>query len=152
MNTPTPTTIDKSQANVHTQRQMRLANLLDGMPHHTVVEPEEEGFNLAVWWDGLCTSVGCIGGWTLQLMQQDGIPFGNRNAEQAAMHYLGLNPAQAGAIFYPNDEQLPLEYSEVDADHAAAVVRHLAETGEVNWPRYIQLSEDATVRRAEAED
>ena len=91
------------------------------MPHHTVTEPHEEGFNLPVWWEGLCTSVGCIGGCALQLMQQDGILMGNRTAEQAAMHYLGLHHNQASALFYPGEEELPLHYSDVDADHAASV-------------------------------
>lgn len=43
MTTAHSPTIDTSQATIHTERQMRLADLLDGMPHHTVADLEEEG-------------------------------------------------------------------------------------------------------------
>ena len=151
MTTASAPITDGSPAKIHTKRQLRLADLLDGMPHHTVAEPNEEGFNLGVWWEPTCTSVGCIGGWTIQLMQQDGLSVGNRTKQQAAMSYLGLTHKQGSALFFPGEEELPLNYLDVDADHAAAVVRHLTETGQVDWYRYIEISQDATVRRAAAE-
>ena len=93
------------------------------------------GFKMAFWrdddvadWAGRkCGTVMCIGGWTERLCGTDpGTDFGigeKRHAELCA-------PPGWGS----GEKYTPAE--------AVAVLRHLAETGEVDWPRFRHLRGD----------
>lgn len=101
-----------------------------------------------------CGTVACIAGWTCLALTYGGeILPQNRSSEAVARftrdvsgtgseHYtaaevLGLSREQADELFTPMDtENLRMrnrKWDRVKPRHAATVLRHLAETGEVDW-------------------
>jgi len=97
------------------------------------------GFNMGDWVSNrhydvsghFCGTTACIAGWTLavsgqELSAEDSAQYlGIRNEAEAI---LGLSCDKAEDLFvnYP-------DFSDPTPSQAAAVLRHLAETGEVNW-------------------
>jgi hypothetical protein len=82
-----------------------------------------------------CKSALCIGGWAAALWSvKKGIPLVYGVAYHSrARDALDLTELQASALFYPDVENEIGELSKVTAAHAAAVIDHLIETGEVDW-------------------
>lgn len=70
-----------------------------------------------------CGTVACIGGWTETL-------FKTTDARSA----LELPTSVATQLFYPDQNGAPQAY-EATPVHAVRVLRHLAETGKVDWAR-----------------
>lgn len=50
-----------------------------------------------------------------------------------AREFLGLPREDANALFFPDDENPDLRLDSLTVEQAVAVLRHLAETGEVDW-------------------
>lgn len=78
-----------------------------------------------------CGTTGCIAGWAVAV-EEGGLPekrAGYKFFEQAA-DFLGLSDRTSNHLFldYPSS-------SLVKPKHAVSVLRHLAETGEVDWDR-----------------
>jgi hypothetical protein len=93
------------------------------------------GFNMGAWFgspeeDGpdrtehSCDTTACIGGWTNTIF---------KNAEwdvHAAERSLGLSSEEGGDLFFPDVE---IDLKDITPAHAVTVLRHLAETGKVDW-------------------
>jgi hypothetical protein len=77
-------------------------------------------FNMRHWHCGTCA---CIGGHAEAM-------FGHPDA-------LELDSDQEDELFYPSNP--PLKYDEIQPADAAKVLRHLAETGEVDWSIIVEL-------------
>jgi len=81
-----------------------------------------------------CDTVACIAGWCNMLTKPDA----RFSDFDAAREFLGLDPKAASELFYASS-QWEFEggdhtYLErITPSKAAVVLRHLAETGEVNW-------------------
>ncbi|PZP62989.1 MAG: hypothetical protein DI604_28090 [Delftia acidovorans] len=112
------------------ERILALANLIEKQPHSAV--EEVSGFNM-VSYVHACGTPACIAGWAVAsegtpspLAHQPIQPTG---VSSRAAKYLGLE--------YPEAEELFLggvyDLDEITPAQAAACLRHLAETGEVDW-------------------
>ena len=122
------------------ERILALADLIEKQPHTPL--PAENGFNMA---DLVreCGTPSCIAGWAA--WEAEGRPASVRTStigwalEREAQNYLGLegvNKAElspkAYSLFYPTYEGC-FAYEDITPAQAAACLRHLAETGEVDW-------------------
>lgn len=94
------------------------------------------GFNMAVWdkpyYEDMsghdCRTCACIGGWTNRVFKRND----PRAGSFEAMKILDLSREERNALFFPNDPKLLFAYK-ATPKKAAAVLRHLAATGKVNW-------------------
>jgi hypothetical protein len=79
-----------------------------------------------------CGTVACIAGWALAV-KKGSQPRNAKKAEGEALitaeEYLGLNQYEAHALFFPPERH----ERDITPSEAVAVLRHLAETGEVDW-------------------
>lgn len=104
----------------------------------------ERTFDMSVWLDQVdykqnwCETTCCIAGWcyqqtnTINDHRNTGLDY--ERIEHNASHWLGLNLMQTHMLFRavrPTGRQMNLEL--ITPAQAAIVVRHLMETGEVNW-------------------
>ena len=138
----------------------RINQLADDLDKVQAINPN--GFNLNVWGYGMlrsipafdsmenstlstddrieqCGTAGCIAGWTALLYGE------LRHAEHPssfAHGYLALNEYEAHDLFapteYDEDESDDCNsnrviYAQINAGMAAKVLRHLANTGDVDW-------------------
>lgn len=121
---------------------MNVGNILKVADAIEQASVPDLGFNMNVWnaradtWGVTdlsghnCKTVACVGGWTCAV-------FGfHRHDDFEAADALGLTNQEAHLLFYPSGEAA---YTATPAQ-AAACLRHLAETGEVNWPRALASS------------
>ena len=75
-----------------------------------------------------CGTVACIAGWS-NAIRTGGRPEEIDPDEEA--EWLGLSQGRADALFFPH---LPREeWAAISQDQAIRTLRHLAETGEVDW-------------------
>lgn len=88
----------------------------------------------------LCTSAGCIAGHVsaLHVPHPRGMTLGEfwlLDHDDRAQARMGLSDRQSRALFTPdtNDGLPDISYERITRQHAAAVLRHLAMTGEVDW-------------------
>lgn len=123
------------------ERILALADLIEKQPH--TGEADLSGFNME-WLTHDCGTPSCIAGWAA--WENDGRPskmdvdWGFYAVENRAATWMGFAEITEGLsesedqtflLFYP---QNPYDdYHSITPSHAAAVLRNLAETGEVNW-------------------
>lgn len=104
-----------------------------------LAEPEL-GFNMNYFWGFVggkiadfarrpCGTVACIAGHASQLAGFHYASFG------AAGKWLGLEPEESAELFYPGDTSglRVFGWDTITPTQAGAVLRRLAETGEVDW-------------------
>lgn len=106
------------------------------------------GFNMAYYMDyathrtpdriDSCGTTACIAGWTFAIFRPDTDPDFVINGSgpsigRTAADLLGLTPDQRSALFTPDDFGEEEEWTNITPAHAVAVLRHLAETGKVDW-------------------
>ena len=84
-------------------------------------------------WKHRCDTPACIAGWAIHLFGEDQVPFGMAPMGWAAT-LLGLTHRQQDALFQCRPALYPGGGSPSARD-AAATLRHLARTGEVEWRR-----------------
>ena len=118
---------------------MNKANILriaDAIEKHEI---EDLGFHMAAFHiTGIyadlsghgCKTTACIAGWTLSLLKPKWEDLNAHDIEQGARSILGLDQEQAEDLFYLPDY---MSRNSVTAKQAARTLRHLAETGEVDW-------------------
>jgi len=100
------------------ERILKLADVIENAPHQPIPPrgtPKRKlaGFNMSNWH---CGTVGCIAGWAREI-------FG-----EGPYDALDLEFWQADALYVPHGPT-----HDIQPHHAAAVLRHLAETGKVDW-------------------
>jgi len=113
------------------ERILQLADVIEKKPHRRRFNrssPNKKltGFNMSEWH---CGTVGCIAGWTQHLFGT-GTPNYDSGIEAAKL--LGLHDRAATDLFIPG-KAIFCTLDEVKPRQAAAVLRHLAETGKVDW-------------------
>lgn len=104
------------------------------VPTHTHKLGAAEALNV-------CGTVACIAGWAVAAFNPKLQGF-QIDYEQIAADLLGLRYEQADRLFTPSDNGDDCDPEDEDrspyaasAKQAAKVVRHLAETGEVDWSK-----------------
>jgi hypothetical protein len=117
---------------MNTDHIRHLADVIERQPHTDLNAPT--GFCMTNWTHN-CGTPACIAGWA-NFVQDDGdLYLGDISA---AARWLGITRSQAGELFAPDEnlceEDGPLFlWSDITPTHAAAVLRHLADTGCVDW-------------------
>lgn len=117
---------------MNTERILQVAAEIEAMPHAVEredpdlefdLEFENAGFNMLTWNDAEpCGTVCCIGGHIA--------PTGNDKLTQVAQQ-LGISIDTADLLCHP---LLPVyDWGRITPAQAARVLRHLAETGKVDW-------------------
>ena len=81
-----------------------------------------------------CGSPSCIAGWAAWEFRERPEVMNGFFVQSDARVYLGINRASASLLFIPDHF---IEAYEATPAQAAAVLRHLANTGKVEWERFI---------------
>ncbi len=127
----------------------RLLAVADAIEHAALVE-KDIGFNMEVYVSTgssledqtghHCGTVACIAGWANLLEDAAKYRDESINHPREAARLLMLDDNTAFELFsgfgtehYPNYDEDDEEYLNVTTAHAVAVIRHLAETGDVKW-------------------
>lgn len=127
---------------------MNRENILavaDAIEKHSI---PDLGFNMAAFYDTAdeigpdmsghrCGTTACIAGWAVAVRDGGLPPLGSVNEAiidyvASAVSFLGLGPDKYGDI--PRDLMLITDPA-ITPSQAVSVLRHLAETGEVDWNR-----------------
>lgn len=80
-----------------------------------------------------CSTVACIAGWAYSIShprRNIRSLAGTTTISEGAAHWLGLDDDTAMDLFVPTEIY---DFATITPAHAVAVLRHLAETGEVDW-------------------
>lgn len=83
-----------------------------------------------------CGTVACIAGWSLAVRQGRSVRVWGSGAWVKASGFLGMDYNASYRLFLPSG--LPVSYSDVSPAVAVEVLRHLAKTGKIDWPRAIK--------------
>lgn len=87
-----------------------------------------------------CGTTACIAGWTVALEARVTpaklMNIGNIEIAEMAEQILGLDSYTATALFYSYGRNRNLEMEEITPEEAVAVLRNLAETGDVDWGKF----------------
>lgn len=89
-----------------------------------------------------CGTCSCIAGWAAVLFSgaDPRLQLEKREIARRAEVGLGLGSEDSAELFEPSQFT---NYRNITAEHAVAVLRHLAETGVVNWVGFENLSPEA---------
>jgi len=110
---------------MNTERLEALAAKIETMPHVNAWNPSTSGFNMKRWRAREdCGTVCCIGG-TADVMRK-----ARTSSEERTGKWLGLDALTSNRLFYPYAVR---DFSSITPAHAAAVIRNLIKTGEVDW-------------------
>lgn len=110
------------------------------------------GFNMRNWTGGNsdrsghnCGTVACIAGWAAAVSTGKAPSRGDHTVSAKAEAFLGLEWVDADRLFIPNvlvddeDDDAGATWDRISPDAAVEVLRHLADEGEIDWPRAIKL-------------
>lgn len=93
-----------------------------------------------------CTTIACIAGHALICMgkavEND---FATVSQTHDAATWLGLDNVEASKLFFAIDSAFEHDLTVITPEHAVTVLRHFAETGEVDWDKFAALSPDSEV-------
>lgn len=116
------------------ERILALADLIEKQPH--VDYSANFGFNMEDYRHD-CGTPSCIAGWATALAH--GLNEGNTpiegSAHCTAVAFLSINSQDGMELFQPRGIH-PDEWGNITPAHAAFTLRHLAETGKVDWSAY----------------
>lgn len=136
------------------KRLLHLANLIEAAPHDLARDVDGNGFDMSVWnMDHNCGTTACIAGWAV-------LTFGAElSSAQSTAEYaralLGLSRDVAAELFMPvhpdNDDRedhddpefVQLDYDTITPSMAAAQLRNVAETGQVDPRLWFQVEASA---------
>jgi hypothetical protein len=111
---------------MNTENIIALADLIETLPQAGF--GSREGFFMGNWRHD-CGTPSCIAGWAVHLA---GIDCSRSQVADKAADWLDLYfEDEAQDLFEPSH----LPYEAITPQHAAKVLRHLAETGVVDWSR-----------------
>jgi hypothetical protein len=112
-------------------RILALADLVERQPHSDYYA--DAGFNMETYIHK-CGTPSCIAGWAIFTFggRSDLDCASDRDTENRdAGELLGIGEEQSYALFQPLHLEIPLR--KITPKQSAATLRHLAETGEVDW-------------------
>lgn len=121
---------------MNTERLLKLAEHIEALemgqfdPHTFTNDPVK--FNMGYW---SCGTVACIGGWA------DCLWAGEEGWLMATKDILDLEHNKAEELFYPGstrNAEHEYNYEDITPKMAASCIRHLVETGEVDWTRAVR--------------
>jgi hypothetical protein len=115
---------------MNTDRIRQLADVIERQPHTPITA--ESGFNMGNW-EHDCGNPACICGWANFVQNELNGTEHRIGSPVHARNWLGLEMEQASALFKPNGDSSYETWEEITPTHAAAVLRHLADTGRVDW-------------------
>lgn len=106
-----------------------LAALIERQPHAEAYD--KHGFNMHAY-NHDCGTPSCICGFAFSLLHpgEDLRKVKEETVERVGAEYLGLDKWQTSGLFYPDH---PLQWCTITPQQAAATLRHLGETGQVEW-------------------
>lgn len=117
------------------ERINALADLIEQQPQS--LHDDQPGFNMNRFVHH-CGTPSCIAGWAawealqrpanIQETWREGERY--RDVEDEAREYLGIDAETAGRLFWGTDG---IKLEPITKEQAARVLRHLAQTGEVDW-------------------
>ena len=118
------------------ERILEIADLIEAGHERMVFDMTE--------WGGEhpCGTAACIAGWTVARFGWNGRAMqidhrrplgGGRDVFDGAQCVFGLAYSEAQRLFAPNERRDGADMWEVTAEHAVRTLRHLAETGNVDW-------------------
>lgn len=108
---------------MNVERINALADLIEKQPNSG--HKDSDGFNMR-YWTHSCGTPSCIAGWAVFLSE---VPVETFGVKRKAAEFLGIEGEKTDRLFLPSDVDL----DDVTSSHAAAVLRHLAKTGDVDW-------------------
>lgn len=105
---------------------LKVADEIEAMPHSNLqAKRVRSGFNMSDWFERYpCGTVCCIGGHLTRRMSVDLDGVADR---------LGITRYQADTLCFAVGRKPGTALSQIKPSQAAAVLRHLAETGNVDW-------------------
>ena len=123
-----------------------LARIIESQPDVGIAEipSDPKGFSMEKW-QHMCGAPACIGGWAVAMMctvasvEESLDPYDLENSVYSAlMTHMGLTFGQVKELTQPSCSFArfnadPSEPGHITASHAAAVLYHLADTGNVDW-------------------
>lgn len=115
------------------ERILTLASIIEQQPHVAAGAPA--GFCLNTFFH-FCGTPSCIAGYAIAQARREGFTFQpNLSYTERAAKYLGLGNSVAFYLCIPpqGPEYLSHQYADVTPAMAAKVLRHLADTGRVDW-------------------
>lgn len=125
---------------VHSLNAVNVLVVADAMEHGVPPATLGIGFNMNWWYSPTtdpteedlsgrnCGTVACIGGWTE-------VVFGISHSDpmSVAKDTLGLSEGDANHLFFPRQDIGECHPYDATMDQAIFLLRHLAETGEIDW-------------------
>lgn len=112
------------------ERLEALAARIEAMPHVDAQSPEEHGFNMRFYRNEYkCGTACCISGVAAEMMG-DEFAWSDETAT-----WLGLSDEYLSSLYFPHDSEIGCDQLRelIPPQHAAAVIRNLIKTGEVDW-------------------
>lgn len=92
-----------------------------------------------------CGTAACIGGYAALLAVSKGEAKGGEQIQPVATRWLGFSPGTLRALFIPRSmhdldrrletNEIPVSYSDVKRKHAVKVLKHLLDTGLIDWSK-----------------
>lgn len=114
---------------MNTDRIRQLADIIERQPHTPITA--ESGFNMDNWTHD-CGTPACICGWANSVQNELNGTEHRIGSPMHARNWLGLTTEQGEDLFRPFGID-NLLWDSITPTHAAAVLRHLADTGKVDW-------------------
>lgn len=136
--TPTTTIVEPSAVVTPKDRLLQLAEFVESLPWHDrfgslhAIPPERHEFHMNHWFlrgDKSCGTVGCIGGSAELLFRTRG----KKPSDSSLIQLFDIDGDRWGQVCNPDY----VNYNKVSPSIAGQVIRHLAETGKVVWPRSV---------------
>ena len=114
------------------KRILALASVIETMPHVMADRGYVVGFNMHSYTHN-CGTPACIAGFAVMLAEKKSpnykIKVADRQFSHMAGRFLGITIEQTAILFFPRHKKR----EEITPAEAAATLRNLAETGEVDW-------------------
>lgn len=120
------------------ERILQLADEIEAMPYKNLTgfadsgwigsNEQPTGFNMKSFG---CGTAACIGGHAAYRQRQEdpGTRYNPNGLSGMASKWLGIDPQLGDRLYYPAVD----DYDSITPKQAARVLRHLAETGKVDW-------------------
>jgi hypothetical protein len=137
MTLPNPS-ITERESSMNKENILKVANAIENRAI------PELGFNMGTFRDDIntrndlhdasgshCGTVACIAGWAEAVRLNTSTFDNDGGVPDRSQEYLGLDQDQADVLFYGFGGWNDL--TQISPDEAVAVLRHLAETGKVDW-------------------
>lgn len=130
----------KIRAKLRKERLLALAKVIEQQPH--VIGPAPGGFSMAAFFHP-CGAPSDIAGFAALLSCKGVLPpdfASGWDAMKLARDYLGLDAYEAEILFRPNERVIGETWLTITPAQAAQTLRHLAETGSVDWLRFNRVA------------